>query len=401
MNKMTFKINHRLKNTLARSGTITTPHGSIETPAFIAVGTAATVKALTPEQVKSTGSQAVLANTYHLHLRPGEDIVSKSGGLHNFMNWDGPTYTDSGGFQVFSLGEAFGSGVSKIASGEKVSIDAQDQRISNAKKAKIDDDGVSFYSHIDGKHLRLTPESSMQIQHKLGADIIFAFDECTSPHASHEYQLKAWERTHAWAKRCIKEHYRLSKTDKSYIALFGVVQGGRFEDLRRLSAKELAKLDFDGFGIGGSFNKSDMGTAVRWVCEELPDSKPRHLLGIGEPSDIFEGIENGIDTFDCVSPTRIARNGSAYTLNGRKNISTSPYRSSLDPIDTSCECYTCENFNLSYLHHLIKSSEILFTTLLSIHNLHFITKLVDDIRESINNETFYQFKSDFIAKYYR
>jgi len=401
MKKMSFKIDHSLKNSLARSGTIVTPHGSIKTPAFIAVGTAATVKSLTPEQIKSTGSQAVLANTYHLHLRPGEDIVSRSGGLHGFMNWRGPTYTDSGGFQVFSLGEAFGSGVSKIANGEEVAVDAQDQRISSAKKAKIDDDGVSFYSHIDGKHLRLTPESSMQIQHKLGADIIFAFDECTSPHASYEYQLKAWERTHAWAKRCINEHHKLSKEDKSYVALFGVVQGGRYEDLRRLSAKELARLDFDGFGIGGSFNKADMGTAVRWVCEELPTTKPRHLLGIGEPSDIFDGIENGIDTFDCVSPTRIARNGSVYTYNGRKNISISQYRSSLKPIDGLCECYTCKNFSLAYLHHLIKSSEILFTTLLSIHNLHFITKLVDDIRESIDNKTFYQFKSDFTAKYYK
>ena len=401
MKKMTFKINNRLKNSLARTGTINTPHGSIKTPAFITVGTAATVKSLTPEQILSTGSQAVLANTYHLHLRPGEKIVFSAGGLHKFMNWKGPTYTDSGGFQVFSLGEAFGTGVSKIASGEQLQPDLQDQRISNAKKAKIDDEGVSFYSHIDGKHLRLTPEKSMQIQHQLGADIIFAFDECTSPHASHDYQLEAWERTHAWAKRCIKEHQKLSQKDQSYVALFGVVQGGRHEDLRKLSAKELAKMDFDGFGIGGSFNKSDMATSVRWVCEELPENKPRHLLGIGEPSDLFDGVENGIDTFDCVSPTRIARNGSVYTPHGRKNISTSIYRTKYEPIDVSCGCYTCKNFTLSYLHHLIKSSEILFTTLLSIHNLFFINSLVDNIRRSIEDESLYKYKKDFISRYYK
>ena len=385
---------------MARCGTITTPHGSIQTPAFITVGTAATVKSLTPEQVKHTGSQAVLANTYHLHLRPGEDTVSAAGGLHKFMNWDGPTYTDSGGFQVFSLGVAFGKGLGKVTREDASLIDKQDHRMSNAKKAKIDDEGVSFYSHIDGRHMRLNPEKSMQIQHKLGADIIFAFDECTSPLAKYDYQKIALERTYDWAKRCIREHKQLSKNDKSYKGLFGVVQGGRFRDLRKLSAKQLAKLDFDGFGIGGSFDKSDMGTAVRWVCEELPEEKPRHLLGIGEPSDLFDGVENGIDTFDCVSPTRIARNGSVYTKSGRKNISTSVYRSKLEPIDVDCRCYTCENFTVSYLHHLIKSSEILFATLLSIHNLYFIHNLMSNIRESIIDNSFYQYRDSFVSKYY-
>jgi queuine tRNA-ribosyltransferase len=400
MQKMIFKISHSLKGSLARAGVINTPHGSIKTPAFITVGTAATVKSLTPEQIINTGSQATLANTYHLHLRPGEDIIARSGGLHKFMNWQGPMYTDSGGFQVFSLGAAFGRGVGKVTSDVQSLEDTQDQRISSAKKAKIDDEGVSFYSHIDGRHLRLTPEKSMQIQHQLGADIIFAFDECTSPLADYDYQLEAWERTHTWAKRCIKEHHKLSKKDKSYIGLFGVVQGGRHEDLRRLSARELAKLDFDGFGIGGSFNKSDMATSVRWVCEELPEDKPRHLLGIGEPSDLFDGVENGIDTFDCVSPTRIARNGSVYTISGRKNISTSRYRAKYEPIDKTCQCYTCQNFTLAYLHHLIKSSEILFTTLLSIHNLYFINNLVDNIRQSIEDESFYDYKKDFLSEYY-
>ncbi|MEI6716596.1 MAG: tRNA guanosine(34) transglycosylase Tgt [Candidatus Saccharibacteria bacterium] len=401
MNKFSFSTQAKLENTLARAGTITTPHGKINTPAFITVGTAATVKALTPEQVKSTGAQAVLANTYHLHLRPGEEVVAEAGGLNSFMNWPGPSFTDSGGFQVFSLGAAFGKEISKIATGQEQDDTHPDIRSSHAQKAIIDDEGVSFSSHLDGSPLRLTPEISMGIQHKLAADIIFAFDECTSPQASYEYQKQALERTTAWAKRCVKSHNELKKTDKNYIALFGVVQGGRHEDLRRQSARELVELDLDGFGIGGSFNKDDMASAVAWVCEELPENKPRHLLGIGEPIDLFNGVENGIDTFDCVSPTRVARNGAVYTKNGRVNLTNAKYAKDFSPIDTDCKCYTCQNFTRAYLSHLSRSAEMLGATLLSIHNLFFITSLVDRIRESILDESFFELKKGFLASYYK
>ncbi len=283
MNDFNFSIQEELAGTLARAGEITTPHGAIQTPAFITVGTKATVKAVLPEQVKELGAQAVLANTYHLYLKPGSDIVREMGGLHKFMNWNGPTFTDSGGFQVFSLGEAYGKGVSKIASGDD-NVQA-DKRPVGKQLAKVDDEGVTFRSHIDGSTHRLTPEKSMQIQHDLGADIIFAFDECTSPQASYEYQKEALERTHAWAARSLSEHQRLgiSSPEQKYQALFGIVQGGRHQDLRRHSAEVIGAMDFDGFGIGGSFNKDDMPTAVRWVNEILPKDKPRHLLGIGEP----------------------------------------------------------------------------------------------------------------------
>jgi len=400
MNKFSFTQHSSIKNRLARAGTISTPHGKINTPAFITVGTAATVKSLTPEQVKSTGAQAVLANTYHLHLRPGEQVVAEGGGLASFMNWPGPTFTDSGGFQVFSLGAAFGKEISKIASGDDSSQSSSENRSSHAQKAVIDDQGVSFSSHLDGSPLRLTPEISMKIQHKLGADIIFAFDECTSPLADYEYQKQALERTTAWAKRCLNTHKELKKTDKNYIALFGVVQGGRHQDLRRQSARELVELDLDGFGIGGSFNKDDMASAVAWVCQELPASKPRHLLGIGEPIDLFNAIENGIDTFDCVSPTRVARNGAAYTSTGRINLTNAKYKKDFRPIDSKCRCYSCLSFSRAYISHLSRSGEMLGATLLSIHNLYFITNLVDRIRESIIDQSFFELKKNFLASYY-
>ncbi len=401
MSKFSFTVQNKLNGTLARAGTIQTPHGAIQTPAFITVGTAATVKALTPEQILSTGAQAVLANTYHLHLRPGEDIVAQSGGLGKFMNWrDKPTFTDSGGFQVFSLGEAFGNGVSKVASGEDLP-NSVDQRISQAKKAKITDEGVTFYSHLDGAELYLDAEKSMQIQHSLGADIIFAFDECTSPQANKAYQEIALKRTHAWAERCVVEHQYLNKKQDIQQALYGVVQGGRFEDLRRLSAQTLAGMDFDGFGIGGSFNKDDIHTAVGWVTSELPENKPRHLLGMGEVIDLFEGIENGIDTFDCVSPTRIARNGTVYTQLGRINLAGSKYTKQFAPIEPDCECYTCQNFTTAYLNHLVKSQEMLAATLFSIHNLYFVTHLVDTIRESIIDGTFFELKKTYLSRYYQ
>ncbi len=395
-----FSIQSELDGTLARAGEIATPHGKVQTPAFITVGTKATVKAVLPEQVKQLGAQAVLANTYHLYLKPGSDIVRELGGLHKFMHWDGPIFTDSGGFQVFSLGEAYGKGVSKIARGDD---SAQgDKRPGGERLAKVDDQGVTFRSHIDGSTHRLTPERSIQIQHDLGADIIFAFDECTSPQADYNYQQQALERTHAWASRSLSEHQRLgmSSPEQKYQALFGIVQGGRHEDLRRHSAKVIGAMDFDGFGIGGSFNKDDMGTAVRWVNEVLPRDKPRHLLGIGEPIDLFEGIENGVDTFDCVSPTRVARNSAVYTPTGRVNLSNTGYMRQSGPIVADCTCYTCQNYPVAYLSHLVRADEMLSATLLSIHNLHFITQLVGDIRNSLLDGSFAKLKHKTLSAYY-
>ncbi len=400
MKEFNFTIQNELEGTLARAAEITTPHGVIQTPAFITVGTKATVKAVAPEQVRDLGSQAVLANTYHLYLKPGSDVVREMGGLHKFMNWHGPMFTDSGGFQVFSLGEAYGKGVSKVASGDDAV--QPDKRPSGKQLMKIDDEGVTFHSHIDGSKHRLTPEKSMQIQHDLGADIIFTFDECTSPQADYDYQKQALDRTHAWAERSLAEHQRLgaNSPEGKPQALFGIVQGGRHEDLRRHSAEVIGSMDFDGFGIGGSFNKDDMGTAVRWVCETLPKNKPRHLLGIGEPIDLFEGIENGIDTFDCVSPTRVARNSAVYTKNGRVNLSNAKYMRMPGPIVEDCSCYTCQNYSVAYLSHLVRAEEMLSATLLSIHNLHFIVNLVAGIRESIIQGNFQEHKKQFLAAYY-
>jgi queuine tRNA-ribosyltransferase len=421
---------------LARTGIIHTPHGDIETPAFITVGTKATVKALTPEQVRdAVGAQAVLANTYHLYLEPGDEIVAAHGGFPRMMGWlEGldsedvrsqqtkgageverrsmPSFTDSGGFQVFSLGQALGHGVSKIATSEEISaseaaLSKRDEaQIANEstheKMARIDEDGVTFKSVIDGSEHRFTPERSMQIQHNLGADIFFAFDECTSPLAPIKYQKEAMDRTHRWAKRSLDEHKRLgaSKATGQIQALFGVVQGGAHEELRRESARTLGSMDFDGFGIGGSFTKDDMATAVKWVCEELPENKPRHLLGIGEPLDMLLAIENGIDTFDCVAPTRIGRNGTLYTFDGRINITNAKYKNDMTPISDDVSWYT-HQFTKSYLSHLFRADEMLAGTLASIHNLKFLTVLVDDAREALTEGRFVEFKTDFIKRYYK
>jgi queuine tRNA-ribosyltransferase len=398
---------------LARTGIIHTPHGDIETPAFITVGTKATVKALTSEQVRdAVGAQAVLANTYHLYLEPGDEIVAKHGGFPKMMGWSGPSFTDSGGFQVFSLGQALGHGVSKIATSEEISaaevaLSTRDAKAEanegvHEKMATIDEDGVTFKSVIDGSEHRFTPERSMQIQHNLGADIFFAFDECTSPLAPVKYQKEAMDRTHRWAKRSLDEHKRLgaSPATGEVQALYGVVQGGAHEDLRRDSARTLGNMDFDGYGIGGSFTKDDMATAVRWVCEELPEGKPRHLLGIGEPLDMLLAIENGIDTFDCVAPTRIGRNGSLYTLDGRINITNAKYKDDLSPISDDASWYT-HQFTKSYLSHLFRADEMLAGTLASIHNLKFLTVLVDDARNALKEGTFIEFKNAFIERYYK
>ena len=413
---------------LMRAGIIHTPHGDILTPAFIAVGTKATVKSLTPEDVAEyVGAQAVLANTYHLYLQPGEEIVASHGGLAKMMGWveklgfedtedsspnvkkedkfkSMPSFTDSGGFQVFSLGHALGHGVSKIATSAEISereAQSNQKESVHEKKAKIDDDGVTFKSVIDGSEHRFTPEKSMQIQHKLGADIIFQFDECTSPLSPHEYQQEAIARTHAWAKRCLDEHSKLgvSEATGEMQALFGIVQGGAYEDLRKESARVLAGMAFDGYGIGGSFTKEDIGTAVKWVNEILPENKPRHLLGIGEPLDMLLAIEHGVDTFDCVSPTRIARNGALYTKDGRVNLYNKEFTEDMSPLSEDEDWYT-HKYTRSYLHHLFKADEMLASTLASIHNLKFLTTLCDDARKHILKGTFLKFKGEFVERYY-
>lgn len=394
MNSFGFQIEKKLgKFSLARAGVIHTPHGDIQTPAFITVGTKATVKALTPEQVKDIGAQAVLANTYHLYLEPGDELVRDAGGLGQFMHWDGPTFTDSGGFQVFSLGTAFGKGVSKVVTGE---VSEENENKQHEQLAKIDDDGVTFKSYLNGSSHRFTPERSIQIQHNIGADIIFAFDECTSPTDGYEYQKESLERTHEWAKRSLDEHQRLDGPQ----SLYGVVQGGRFQDLREHSAQTLGVMDFDGYGIGGSFTKDDIGTAVRWVTSILPDEKPRHLLGIGEPVDLFLGVENGIDTFDCVAPTRIGRNGALYTKDGRITITNAKFIRDFTPVDVECACYTCKNFTRAYLAHLFRAEEMLAATLASIHNLYFITNLVKHIRQSILDGNYDELKEYTLARFH-
>jgi len=329
---VTFDILKHQSGTLGRAGVIHTPHGDIETPAYVVVGTKGTVKSLKPEDMRDyVGNQVALANTYHLFLQPGDDVVKEAGGLHKFANWDMPTMTDSGGFQVFSLGAAFGKGVTKFAANAKeaekeaekngLNVYSQEFASKHGKLCVIDEEGVTFTSHIDGSMHRFTAERSIDIQHNIGADIIVAFDECTSPTADKEYQREAMERTHRWAKRSIMAHKQNFSALKSQ-GLYGVVQGGRHLDLRAESATALSSMDFDGFGIGGSFSKADLGEALRTVNEILPEDKPRHLLGIGEPEDIVEGVSLGCDTFDCVAPTRIARTGTIYerTNDGHKRI---------------------------------------------------------------------------------
>ena len=399
MKPLSFRIVKKIDGALGRAGVITTAHGEIQTPAFVTVGTKATVKAVTPEQVKGLGAQVVLANTYHLYLQPGDELVKNAGGLGKFMNWSGPTMTDSGGFQVFSLGAAYGKDISKITKITDPSLLIPERSIDleSPPLAKIGADGVSFRSHLDGSLHYINPEKSIEIQHNLGADIIFAFDECTSPTESLVYQEEALNRTHRWAKRSLDYHKSRPESEKQ--ALFGIVQGGRDENLRKNSAREISAMDFDGFGIGGSFAKEDMNSAVRWVNEVLPEDKPRHLLGIGEPEDLFMGVEQGVDLFDCVAPTRNARNGTLYTKQGKINILNAQYVKDVNPIDSECSCCTCSHYTRSYIAHLFRAKEMLAGTLATIHNLHFIISLVDTMREAIINEKFHDFKSAFLDEY--
>lgn len=407
MKPLKFKIEKKGPG-LSRAGTIKTNHGEIKTPAFIPVGTKATVKSLTNEQLDSIGAQAVLANTYHLYLEPGDEIIKEAGGIQGFMNYKKPTITDSGGFQVFSLGVALGYGISKILKGNEDELalpkdltqKTPDQvRGDSLRKARIDENGVMFRSHIDGSAHYFTPEKSVEIQHNIGADIIFAFDECTSPTENKSYQREALDRTHRWAKRSLEFHQ--SKENAKNQAMFGIVQGGRHEDLRKESAQKLSEMSFDGFGIGGSFEKEDMASAVKWSNEILPEEKPRHLLGIGEPEDLFMGVENGCDTFDCVAATRIARNGQVYTKNGKINLNNAKYKKDFEPISKDCDCYTCKNFTKAYLAHLFRGKEMLASTLATIHNLRFIIRLVEDMREAILEDRFEEMRDQFLKGYTR
>jgi queuine tRNA-ribosyltransferase len=393
-----------LPNGLGRTGVIHTPHGDIRTPAFIAVGTKATVKAVLPESVAGVGAQAVLANAYHLYLQPGSDLVDEAGGLGAFMNWPGPTFTDSGGFQVMSLGVGF----KKVLAMDTAGL-ADDDVIAPGKNrlAHVDDEGVTFTSHLNGDQHRFTPEVSMRIQHQLGADIMFAFDECTTLMNTRAYQERSLERTQAWAVRCLAAHAQLThqRVGKPYQALFGVVQGAQYEDLRRKAARDLADLDvdgqrFDGFGIGGALEKENLGTIVGWVAEELPFDKPRHLLGISEPDDFFAAIAAGADTFDCVMPSRVARNAAIYTADGRYNVNTAAHRRSFVPLEEGCDCYTCTHYTRAYLHHLFKAKEMLAATLATIHNERFTVRLVDDIRVSIEDGRFEEFRDAYLGRFY-
>lgn len=392
-----FTVGTRLEGTGGRTGVIHTPHGDIRTPAFTPVGTKATVKAVLPETMRDLGAQVILANAYHLYLQPGADIVDEAGGLAAFMGWHGPTITDSGGFQVLSLGVGF----KKILAMESRTVRSDDVIAEGKDRlAHVDDDGVTFKSHLDGSLHRFTPEVSMQVQHRLGADVIFAFDECTTLLNTREYQERSVERTQRWAERCVAEHTRLTaeRSHRPYQALFAVVQGAQYEDLRRRSARDLAALEVDGFGIGGALEKDELGTIVRWVTEELPEDKPRHLLGIGDPTDVFTAVESGADTFDCVAPSRNARNGTVYHPAKRFHLTNGAYRRDFRPIDETCDCYTCTHYTRAYVHHLFKAKEMLASTLATIHNERYIIRLLDRIRQSIEDGTFAEVRSEVLGR---
>lgn len=394
----------------ARAGVIRTPHGDIRTPAFIPVGTKAGVKGVLPEQLAALGAQAVLANTYHLYLQPGEQVVKAGGGLGSFMGWKGPTMTDSGGFQVFSLGSAFGRTITKIATGDEMARAAEERAqgvavfdeelaTQHGQLAVIDDEGVTFTSHHDGSLHRFTPERSIEIQHALGADMFFAFDECTSPTEPYEYQREAMRRTHAWAERSLTAHRQNIEANRAQ-GIFGIIQGGRYEDLREESAKEIASMDFDGFGIGGSFSKEDMMGALQAAVKHLPEGKPRHFLGIGEPGDLLLGIQEGMDTFDCVAATRLGRHGTIYTARGPIHMKKEKYLSDFGPLDPETAVPGTETFTRAYLSHLIRSNEILGQVIASMHNLGFILQLVDGARDALLEDRFDEYKEAFLGRYY-
>lgn len=367
--KFVYKLEKTEKNTKARLGSFTYNNKVYETPMFMPVGTQATVKTLSPEEIKDVNSGIILANTYHLWLRPGEDIVNAAGGLHKFMNYDGPILTDSGGFQVFSL----------------------------ARPKDITEEGVMFKSHLNGDKLLLTPEKSIEIQNKLDSDIAMSFDECPPASANHEYMENSIKRTIRWAKRGKENHKNENQM------LFGIVQGGAYQDLREYSAKETVKLDFDGYSIGGVANdnesKEDMYKAIEYSVPFLPQDKIRYLMGVGEPIDLIEGVIRGVDIFDCVLPTRLARHGHAFTKYGKINLKNAKYKQDFSNLD-ECDCYTCKNYTKAYIRHLIVSDETFGARLLSIHNIRFLIKLMEDLRENIKNDTILEYKEEFVKNYY-
>ncbi|MGH2460801.1 MAG: tRNA guanosine(34) transglycosylase Tgt [Chloroflexota bacterium] len=377
----------------ARVGRLRTAHGDVDTPAFFPVGTQATVKTLTPDDLLAIGAQGILANTYHLFLRPGAELIGQLGGLHAFMGWPRPVMTDSGGYQAFSLGLALEHGVGKIAKMFPGSAEAP-ARPARKRLARIDETGVEFASHLDGSRQLLTPEISIQVQQELGADLILAFDECTSPLSDYDYTRQAMERTHRWAIRC------LDAWTSTRQGLYGIVQGGAYPDLRDQSAHFIGGLPFFGLAIGGSLGRSttDMHQVLDWTIPLLPPEKPRHLLGIGEPADLFECVERGIDTFDCVAPTRLARHGGLLTSRGRLNIRKAAYREDTGPIEKSCTCHTCRTFSRAYLRHLFVADEILGYRLATLHNLHFILTLMRQIRQSISDGSFADLKREFLGR---
>ncbi|MGI6203913.1 MAG: tRNA guanosine(34) transglycosylase Tgt [Anaerovoracaceae bacterium] len=367
---VTYELLHKDNNTKARRGRLTTPHGTVETPVFMPVGTQATVKAMRPEQVAELGAQIILSNTYHLYLRPGSDVIREAGGLHKFMNWNGPILTDSGGFQVFSL------------------ADLRD----------ISEEGVKFRSYIDGSKHFFTPEKSMQVQEDLGSDIIMAFDECAPYPSEYEYVKQSVELTTRWLKRCKEAHVNTEKQ-----SLFGIMQGGMYKDLRRKSAEDIVALDLPGYAIGGlsvGEPKELMLDILDDCVDFLPADRPRYLMGVGTPDYLFEGVERGIDMFDCVLPTRIARNGTALTSCGPVNIKNAKFERDFTPLDHECGCYTCTHYSRAYLRHVFKSNEIISSMLLSNHNLYFLVKTMERIRKAIEKDRFMEYKEEFYRKYY-
>ncbi len=365
MNNFSFTLQHTSQR--CRAGVFHTPHGDVQTPVFMPVGTQATVKAIAPRDLTELGASMILANTYHLYLRPGDDLVARRGGLHRFMCWDQPILTDSGGFQVFSLSEM----------------------------RKIDDEGVTFKSHLDGSMHRLTPEKSVHIQENLGADVIMCFDECPPP-TDREYNVISMARTHAWAARCKEAHTRADQ------ALFGIVQGGVFRDLREQSARFISALDFPGYGIGGlavGESKDDMYATLACMDAALPWDKPRYLMGVGEPADLINGVQRGVDLFDCVLPTRLARHGAAFTRDGRINMRNVIFAEDERPLDPGCTCYVCRTFTRSYIRHLLHVGEILGLYLMSLHNVHFLLNLMREMRAAIFEERFDAFAAEWLARY--